>query len=164
MVALGDRQASHWKQVIELDRRYKHWKALSLAARKNSYRGREESRRNSNYCFFTGATAAAGIFVCQFVSGLVSISLFPGHFVGTHLISGLPPYRDHRPYILLIMHMVNLCRKTEGTAVATGSFWKVPTNRRKGPYLIRTGIGQAKQQEEKVIFSHRTTGRGLARF
>lgn len=91
-VDLVDMQASHWKQVIELDRRYKHWKALSLAARKNSDRGREESRRNSNYCFLTGATAAAGIFVCQFVSGLVSISLFPGHFVGTHLISGLPPF------------------------------------------------------------------------
>jgi len=115
--------ASHWKQVIELDRRYKHWKALSLAARKNSDRGREESRRNSNYCFLTGATAAAGIFVCQFVSGLVSISLFPGHFVGTHLRSPSIPYRDS-PYIFLIMHMVNLCRKTEGTAVATGSFFE----------------------------------------
>lgn len=93
--------------------------------------GNQESWRNSNYCFFTGATAAAGIFVCQFVSGLASISLFPGHFVGKHIRY---LYREGSP--IHSAHAHGQCRKSSGAAVATGYFFlrlHVPTNRRKGP-------------------------------
>lgn len=81
--------------------------------------------------FATGAEVYSSIFV----SHLVSISLFPGHFVGTHLRY---PYREGSS-----IHSANAhgqCRKSSGTAVAKFPL-QIPTNNKEEKALIRTGIG-----------------------
>ena len=74
--------------------------------------------------FATSAEAYSSVFV----SHLVSISLFPGYFVGTHLRY---PYREGSP-----IHSANAhwqCRKSSGTAVAKFPLLilHVPTNKTK---------------------------------
>jgi hypothetical protein len=77
--------------------------------------------------FATSAEAYSSVFV----SHLVSISLFPGYFVGTHLRY---PYREGTP-----IHSANAhwqCRKSSGTSVA------------KFPLLISH---EQNKKEEKAI-------------
>lgn len=74
--------------------------------------------------FATSAEAYSSVFV----SHLVSISLFPGYFVGTH---PRYPYREGSP-----IHSANAywqCRKSSGTAVAKFPLLilHVPTNNEK---------------------------------
>ncbi len=84
--------------------------------------------------FATSAEAYSSVFV----SHLVSISLFPGHFVGTHLRY---PYREGSP-----IHSANAywqCRKSSGTAVA------------KFPLLILHVPTNNKEKKKRLFLRHR---------